>query len=269
MSRNLLILALWVSGTGCSATRPLVSNIIVTPPRLSFRTLPPGESCDWTPVAVTYPSGSYIPDPCAPSPAPPAELATLFEEDEPLGPPTPNEPFPAVTMVVPAPPAMVHYDEETSPQSVSLPDPNDAADPSEITPLVQAASTATFPDPPAPVEPPSPTESHWKPATGVALVSSDQTSTTIQCDLDETSLTESRQVMPVESLSPAAPVPSDLSELLTECRNQRQLIESLQRDLARERSADNAAIDELEAAVEDLLVHTKNAESELPTTLRK
>ena len=269
MSRNLLILALLVSGTGCSATRPLMSNIVVTPPRLSFRTLPSGDSCDWTAVAVTYPSGSLIPDPCAPAPAPPVELATLFEEDEPLTPPSPSEPFPAVTMVVPAPPARVHFDEETSPQSVNLPVPNDAAVPSEITPLDQTASTATLPDPLAPVESLSPTEAHWKPATGVALVSSDQTSTAIQCDLDETSLTESRQVMPVESLSPAAPLPSDFSELLTECRNQRQLIEALQRDLARERSADNAAIDELEAAVEDLLVQTKTAECELPATLRK
>ena len=75
--------------------------------------------------------------------------------------------------------------------------------------------------------------------------------------------------MPVESQPLPVLVQADLSELLTEIRNQRQLIEALQRDLTRERSADDAAIDELEAAVENLLVQTKTAQHEMPTTLRK
>jgi len=91
----------------------------------------------------------------------------------------------------------------------------------------------------------------------------------MRCDQDDPTRSEVRQVMPVESLSPPVLVQHDLSELLTEIRNQRQLIEALQRDLTRERSADDAAIDELEAAVENLLVQTRTAPLELPTTLRK
>ena len=91
----------------------------------------------------------------------------------------------------------------------------------------------------------------------------------MRCDQDETTLAEARHVKPVESLSAPVQVQPDFSELMTEIRNQRQLIESLQRDLLRERSADDAAIDELEAAVESLLVQTNTAPHEMPTTLRK
>ncbi len=74
--------------------------------------------------------------------------------------------------------------------------------------------------------------------------------------------------MPVESLSPPVLTQPNLSELLAEIRNQRQLIEALQRELTRERSADDAAIEELEVAVENLLDQTQTAPREMPTTLR-
>lgn len=278
MSRNLLILALMVSGTGCSATRPLLSTIVVTPPKLSFRQLPHEDSWHWTAVAVTYPSESLTPASCAPSPVRPVELLTFFEEDERPAPRSPSGPVPSVTTVIPvppvnvpapAPPSIVDLENATSPPSVHLPIPSVAAVPLGITPIVQTASTSTLPAPPVRVESPPPTESNGKPATRIALVSPVQTSTAIRCDQDETTLPEVRQVMPVESLSPPVLAPSDLSELLTEIRDQRQLIEALQRDLTRERSADDAAIEELEAAVENLLVQTQTAPRELPTTLRK
>lgn len=205
MPRNLLILALLVSGTGCSATRPPLSTIVVTPPELSFRQLPRGDSWHWTAVAVTYPSGSLIPAPCAPLPVRPVELVTCFEEDERPAPRSPSGPVPSVTTVVPvppvnvlapAPPTLVHLENTTSPQSAHLSVPSVASVPSGITPIVLTAS------------------------------------------------------------------------LLTKIRNQRQLIEALQRDLTRERSADDADIEELEAAVENLLVHTQTAPREMPTTLR-
>ncbi len=407
MPRNLLILALLLSGTGCSATRPLLSTIVVTPPRLSFRQMPREDSWHWTAVGVTYQSPALIPAPCAPSPVRSMELVTFFEGDECLAPLSPSGLAPAVTTVVLAPPvsapaptapAIVHQETTSRPESAHRPVPSVAPVPTgitpivqaavaatspsealvplacspspvrpvelvafieeddrpsplspselvpsvtpvvpvlptivhldnattlqpalrlipsvapvllgerqetvsrsrtrqssvsgdsreslttsatvssllplalEITPMVQTASTSTLSAPPVRVESPSPSESDWNPTTRVALVSPVQTSPVIRCDQAETALPEVRPVMPVESLPQPVLVPSDISELLAEIRNQRQLIEALQRDLTRERSADDAAIEELEAAVENLLVHTETAQRELPTTLRK
>ena len=326
MPRNLLILALLVSGTGCSSSRPLLSTIVVTPPRVSFRQLSREDASHWNAVAVTYPAESLIPAPCSPSPIRSVELVTFFEEDECPAPPSPSGPIPSVTTVVPVPPVnapalptIVHIENATSLQSAHLPVQSVALLPIEITPLVQTAVAVTYPSgsllpspcAPAPVRPvemaaffqpdnhttprssrgpvpspivqtastllappvrmesPIPTESHWKPATRIAFVSPTQTSTAMRCDQDETTLAEARHVKPVESLSAPVQVQPDFSELMTEIRNQRQLIESLQRDLLRERSADDAAIDELEAAVESLLVQTNTAPHEMPTTLRK
>ena len=89
----------------------------------------------------------------------------------------------------------------------------------------------------------------------------------MRCELDETTPHQVRQIIPVDSLSKPVLLPSDLSELLTEIRNQRLLIEALQRDLTRERSADDADLGNLEAAVEDLLV--KTAQREMPYIIRK
>ncbi len=326
MSRNLLILALLVSGTGCSATRPLLSTIVVTPPRLSFRQMPREDLRHWTAVGVTYPSESLIPAPCAPSPVHPGELVAFFEEDAPSLTPVVSAPpvDPALTA-----PAIVHQDTTSRPESAHLPVPSVAPVSTEITPIIQAAlavsspsealtplacapspvrpvelvafieednrlsplslsgpvpleitsmvqtastqttSSSTLPAPPVRLESPPPSESDWKPTTSVALVSPVQPSPVIGFDQAETAFPEDRPVMPVESLPQPVIVPSEISDLLAENRNQRQLIEALQRDLTRERSADDAAIEELEAAVENLLVHTETAQRELPTTRRK
>lgn len=333
MSRNLLILALLVSGTGCSATRPLLSTIVVTPPRLSFRQLPRedsgGDSWHLTTVAVTYPSETLIPAPCAPSPVGTVELVTFIEEYErptrqpPSGPvqaETTVDSVPPVHVPASAPSALVHLENTISPQSAHLLAPSVEPVPLGITSNIQASVAVTYPSgslippacapspvplvqlvtyfdedehpapwfpsgpvpavttvvpvppvhvpaPPVQVESPTPTESNWKPATRIAVVSPVQTSTAIRCDQDETTLPQVHPIIPVENLSTPVPMQPDLSELLTEIRNQRQLIEALQRDLSRERSADDSAIEELEAAVENLLVHT--AQREMPTAVQK
>ena len=369
MSRKLLILALLVSGTGCSTTRPLFSTLIVTPPKVSFRQLPREDAWRLTAVAVAYPSESLAPLPCAPSPVVPVERMTYFEEDERHASLFPNGevpsgatvvPVPSVHVPAPAPPtiahlehatspqsepnvspvplmitpivqtavvatspsgsvtpppcaasperplelvtfceadgrsapqspsgpvssgatvvpvpsapallAIVHPRNATSPQSVYLRMPSVASVPLRITPIIQTASTETLEVPHVRVESPPPTELIWKPATVVSLESPVQTSTANRCDLEGATRADARPVLPVDSLSPPVMVPPDFSELLTEIRNQRQLIEALQRDLTRERSADDAAIDELEAAVENLLVQTQTAPHKLPTTLQK
>lgn len=296
MSRNLLILVLLtMSGAGCSATRPLLSTIVVTPPRLSFRHTPSGDSWHWTAVAVTYPSELLIPAPCSPSPLSPIELVTYFDEDECLAPLTPNEPVPDATAVVPVPqisptapvelvsvpapiqqpsPAPVDYD----PASVS---PADALGPvalvdattptqpvtsilpvtSEITPVAQTNSTSKFPFSPIRVELPASIEACFTPATGVSPASASISSANPPSQAVVASM-EVIQDAATHSLVSPVPVQIDLSELLTEIRQQRQLIEALQRDLMRERSIDNAEIEELEAAVENLLVQSKTAPQE-------
>ena len=303
MSRNLLILALLVLGTGCSATRPLLSTIIVTPPKVSFGPRTRGDAWHWTAVAVTYLSESLIPVPCAPSPVRPVELMTFVEKNDHPAPQSPSDPVPSVTAAVPvptfsvpalAPPTIALLDGASSPLSAHLPVPSVVPVSLAPSPMVQAAIAVTYPTGsltpppcsrspvrtvelvtfveedvcPAPWSPPL-TESEWKQSTGVSLVSPVQTGTAIRYDQDETTRPEAHQVLPVEPLSPPVLVQADLTELLTEIRNQRQLIEALQRDLTRERSADDSAIDELEAAVENLLVQAQTAPSVTPTTMRK
>jgi hypothetical protein len=336
MSRSLLILALLASGTGCSSTRSILSPIVVTAPKLSFRQLHRGDAWQWTAVAVTYPSESLTPAPCAASPVHAVEPVTFFEEDEchaplsPSGPvsalptivhledatgpqsidlpepsispvtsevvpsiqtgiavmhpsgfstPAPCEPSPIfpVDLVslfdvdespaalspsgpAPAPPARAHLEEGTSPPSV----PSVASAPLETTPVIQMPSTSTFPATPDRVESLPPMEAHWKPTARIAPLSPAETSTAICCDQDETTPPEVHQALPQAVL-----VPSDISDLLAENRNQRQLIEALQRELTRERSADDVALEELEAAVEDLLVLTQNTPGETPSNSRK
>ncbi len=232
------------------ATRPQLAHLPVS----NHEPVPwGGTSMIQTAVAVTSPSGTLSPPACGPSPVRPVQLVTCVEEDERPAPRSFSGSVPAVTTVIPdppvpvpasAPPTIVHLDNATSPVSMS-----------------------TLPAPPVRVESPPTIASNWKPTTSTALVSPVQTTSTIRSDQDATTPPQVRHVIPVEFPSPPVLVQADLSELLTEIRNQRQLIEALQRDLTRERSADDAAIEELEAAVDNLLVQT--TQHELPTTLRK
>jgi hypothetical protein len=299
MSRSLLILVLLtMSGTGCSATRPLLSTIVVTPPRLSFRHTPSGDSWHWTAVAVTYPSELLIPAPCAPSPVSPVELVTFFDEDECLAPITPSEPAPVATAVVPvlqiSPTAPVELVSASAPIQQPSPAPVDhdpssvlptdalgsvalvgATTPtqpatsivpvtSEITPVAHTNSTSKFPFSPIRVELPAPIEVGFTPASGVSPVSASISSANPHSQAVVASMEVLQDSAPHSLVSPA-PVQIDLAELLTEIRQQRQLIEALQRDLMRERSIDNAEIEELEAAVENLLVQTKTVPQETST----
>lgn len=285
MSRNLLILTLLVSATGCSANRPLLGRLVLTPPRVSFRQLPREDACDWTPIAVTYPSETSIPGSCMPSPVRSAELLAFFEDDELLARPSPSEPVPAVTTLplvppvnVPAaeslvsglataPPTIVPLEQPTHPELLNLPVQSVAPLHIGYAPIVQTASALLAS--PVQVESPASTDSAWKPATRISLVSPIPTSTVMRGDQQATPLPEVPGVMPVDPLSPPGLMPPDFSELLTEIRSQRQLIEALHRDLKRERSADDASMIQLEAAFENLVILTKTPQQEMPTTLRK
>lgn len=256
MSRNLLILVmLTVSGSGCSASRPFLGHIVVTPPKVSFRQLSREESSPWTSVSVTYPAETWTPAPCAPSPICPVEEVAYFEDKELPAPQTICEPVPStsITSIPPAPlptPAIVNLDCATSQKPIDLTAPRLGCGPVEmVMPIIQAAAVSMPPD------------------TGVQLESLPQATVTQPCDQ---AVVASLEVLPDAAQAQAlAPLQADLSELLSEIRQQRQLIEALQRDLARERSADNSEIQELEAAVEDLVALTQSSRPGNPAAAQK
>lgn len=114
----------------------------------------------------------------------------------------------------------------------------------------------------------SPINSSWKPVTRIASVNSTQSSTSIRCDqVPRPSINDGHTSE--RDMVPHASVSAEIVELMTEIRLQRQLIEDLQRDLKRERLADDSAIDELEQAVESLLVLTESAPSTMSSTSQK
>lgn len=257
MLRSLLILVLFVcSGTGCSGTRPFLSPVVVTLPGLSFRRLPTEESWSWNAVAVTYPSGATTPAPCGPSPVRPVEPAILFEDEVPTAQLTPTDPLPVLTALIPVPETAVSA-EIQSPLSQTAITP-------ESPPIVQASSTTLIPIRPVRAEYPSTAESPEN-SIGVAYVSPVLNGMPSPREQPVAVSLDKPQHGPAQTASLLAPVRSELSELIAEVRKQRLLIEKLQRDLARERSLDDAEIEELEAAFEDLLALTKTTQSPSPT----
>lgn len=261
MLRSLLILVLFVcSGTGCSGTRPFLSPVVVTLPGLSFRSLPTEESWSWTAVAVTYPSGATTPAPCGPSPVSPVEPAPLFEDEVPTAQLTPTDPLPVVTALIPVPETAI----PAAPPSVEIQSPpSQTAITPESPPIVQASSTTLSPTPPVRGEYPTTVESPEN-SIGVAYVSPVLNGMPAPREQPVVVSLDEPQQGPAQTASLLAPVRSDLSELIAEVRKQRLLIEKLQRDLARERSLDDAEIEELEAAFEDLLALTKTTQSPSP-----
>lgn len=303
MPRTLLILLIiTMSGTGCTASRPLFSRVVFTPPKLSIRQLPsnrqlPSKERSWTAVAVTYQTDVMAPIPCGPTPTILTEPVTFLDEVNSDTAPATEEAatFSVSSVTVDSGQSLPVDHTANTPTSVmkvdspylfptpqqhldnsvdTLPDNKSAftvTTPTTATPsIVQTAATTLNPLPCAPVTPPPAMESDWRPTTRIPNVTEESTDPIPQ------NTTISSEVRPSQPITPLPPIASpnaqmhiDLTALLTEIRQQRQLIETLQRDLLRERSADNAAMDELEAAVDHLLVQTQNALGELPATLQK
>ena len=265
MLRPLLILVLLVmSGTGCSGTRPFLSPVVVTLPGLSFRRLPTEESWSWKAVAVTYPSGATTPTPCGPSPVCSVEPVTLFEDEVPAAQLAPSDPLPVVTALTPVPELVTPETIPSPPSPENQSPPSQAATTTESAPIVQASSTTVSPASPVTLEY-SPYVEFPENSIGVAYVSPVLNGMPSPSEQPVAAPLDEPQHGPAQTVSLLAPVRSDLSELIAEVRKQRQLIEKLQRDLARERSLDDAEIEELEAAFEDLLALTKTPQSPSPT----
>jgi hypothetical protein len=269
MLRPLLILVLLVmSGTGCSGTRPFLSPVVVTLPGLSFRRLPTEESWRWTAVAVTYPSGATTPAPCGPSPVCSAEPVTLFEDEVPDSQLAPSAPLPVVTALTPAPELITPEALPSAPSPENPSPPSQAAITTESSPIVQASSTTMSPASPVQLDY-SPHVDSPENSIGVAYLSPVLNGMPSPSEQPVAATLDEPQHGTAQTVSLLAPVQSELSELIAEVRKQRQLIEKLQRDLARERSLDDAEIEELEAAFEDLLALTMNTESPNPSTMPK
>ncbi len=327
MSRMLMIIALLVTGTGCSGTQTFLSTVSVTPPRVTFRTPPQLKAnCNWTAVAVTYPPERLTPAACTPTSVPPAEMPTFFEEDDATAQFESSWPDQSATMLAPEsqvnasspdPIGIVHLKDEVTPLADDLSVVHTTQGNSsfiETAVAVSYPSGALIPSPCAPSPAPSteivaffeedehtdasshkvhatsnetcdsvpskPTSPQNQPVIANAEDDSNppsvDTSTpsiapvvTGDTPIAQTALAATPPTTPVRVESPSVQVLPDFSELLNEIRVQRKMIESLQRDLNRERSADLEAIAELEAAVEDLLVDSQATHCELPTHIGK